>query len=175
MTTERRYFTLNSKIKPVPEAAPARRGRWRWILLLLSVLLVLVLAAGLIFPRTINKDRLIRYFRYMGLKDQEGYGRISFEGSANNVYAGFDDGLLVGSENGLILYSLDGEQKAFIQGSEPAPILRSGETVSLLFSPGSSYAAAVGSGGSTLLDGTISGTFVDASVRSEERRVGKEC
>ena len=167
MTTERRYFTLNSNIKPVPEAAPEHRGRWRWVLLLLSVLLVLVLAASLIFPRTVNKDRIVRYFRYMGLRDQEGYGRISFEGSASNVYAGFDDGFLVGSENGLTLYSLDGEQKAFIQGTQPAPILRTGETVSLLFSPGSSNAAAVGSGGTTLLDGTISGTFVDADLSAD--------
>ena len=167
MTTERRYFTLNSKIKPVPQAAPRKRGWWRWVLMILSVLLVLVLAASLIFPRVVNKDRLVRYFRYMGLKDKESYGRISFEGGAGNVYAGFDDGLLVGNESGLTLYSLDGEQKAFIQGSQPAPILRTGGGVSLLFSPGSSYAAAIGSGGTTLLDGALSGSFIDASVSED--------
>lgn len=167
MTTERRYFTLNSNIKPVSDAAPVRRGWWRWVLLILSVLLVLLLAASLIFPRALNKDRLVRFFRYMGLKDKESYGRISFEGGAGNVYAGFDDGLLVGTESGLTLYSLDGEQKAFIQGSQPAPILRTGGDVSLLFSPGSSYAAAVGSGGDILLDGALSGSFIDASVSTD--------
>ena len=55
---------MNSKIKPVSDAAPLRRGRWRWVLLILSVLLVLVLAVSLIFPRTVNKDRVVRFFRY---------------------------------------------------------------------------------------------------------------
>ena len=155
---------MNNNNTPVPGASPRKRGAWRWILLLLSVLLVLVLAAALFFPRIVNKDRLIRYFRYMGLRDQENYGSISFEGGAGNVYAGFDDGLLVGTESGLTLFSLDGEQKAFIQGSQPSPILRTGGDVSLLFSPGSSYASAVGSGGVTLLDGALSGSFVDACV-----------
>ena len=167
MTTERRYFTLNSNIKLVSDAAPVRRGRWRWVLLILSVLLVLLLAASLIFPRVINKDRLVRYFRYMGLRDKESYGRVSFEGGAGNVYAGVDDGLLVGNESGLTLYSLDGEQKALVQGSEPSPILRTGGDVSLLFSPGSSYVVALGSGGTVLLDGALSGTFIDASVSTD--------
>ncbi len=148
----------------VPVSAPKKRRWWRWALLILFVLLVLFFLAVLIFPRAMGRDRLIRYFRYMGLRDKENYGSISFEGGAGNVYACFDDGLLVGNENGLTLYALDGEQKDFIQGSQPAPILRTGGDVSLLFSPGSSYAAAIGSGGVTLLDEALSGTFIDASV-----------
>ena len=165
MTTERRYFTLSSNIKAA--APPRKRGWLRWILLILAVLLALLFAASLIFPQTVSADRVVRYFRYMGLRDKESYGQISFEGGAGNVYAGFDDGLLVGTESGLTLYSLDGEQKAFIQGSQPSPILRTGSSVSLLFSPGSSYAAAVGKGGAVLLDGALSGSFVDASVSTD--------
>ena len=167
MTTERRYFTLSSNIKPVPNPMPRRRGRLRWVLLGAAVLLVLLLLAWLFFPTEANPDRVIRFFRYMGLRDREGYGSISFEGGAGSACAGFDDGFLVGTENGLTLYGLDGEQKALIQGSLPTPILRTGGEVGFCFSPGSSYAAAVGEGGAVLMDGALSGPFVDASVSAD--------
>lgn len=158
---------MSSNIMPVPGQKPKKRMLWRWVLLILSVLLVLFLAALLIFPQAMGRDKLIRYFRYIGLRDKENYGHISFESGAGSVYADFDDGLLVGNENGLTLYSLDGEQKDFIQCSQPAPILRTGGDVSLLFSPGSSYAASIGSGGVTLLDEALSGAFIDASVSTD--------
>jgi len=165
MTTERRYFTLNDKLRAAPGAAAPRRGKGlRITLMLLSILLVLLLLAWLIFPHVMNPDRLVRFFRYMGLREKENYGRVTFEAAAGNVYAGFDDGLLVGTETGLTLYALDGEQKAFVQGSLPTPVLRTGGEVSLVFSPGSSYAAAIGAGGDILLDGALSGALLDASV-----------
>ena len=162
MTTERRYFTLSNTENTSAKAAAPRRGRLKLILMILAALLVLVLLAWLIFPRVMNPDRVVRFFRYMGLRDKEGYGSISFEGGAGNVYAGFDDGLLVGTESGLTLYALDGEQKAFVQGSVPTPVLRTGGGMSLLFSPGSSYAAAVAEGGDVKMDGAVSGAFLDA-------------
>ena len=149
------------------KSASRKSGVVRWVLLGLALLLVLLLAAWLFFPQALNPDRVVRFFRYMGLRDKESYGRISFESSAGNVYAGFDDGLLVGTESGVTLYSLEGEQKAFVQGSLPAPVLRTGGEVSILFSPGSSYAAAVGSGGTVLMDGALSGAFVNADVSSD--------
>ena len=165
MTTERRYFTLNDKLRAAPGAAAPQRGKGlRITLMLLSILLVLLLMAWLIFPHVMNPDRLVRFFRYMGLREKENYGRVTFEAAAGNVYAGFDDGLLVGTETGLTLYALDGEQKAFVQGSLPTPVLRTGGEVSLVFSPGSSYAAAIGAGGDILLDGALSGALLDASV-----------
>ena len=167
MTTERRYFTLSKNIKALPQPAPRRRGRLRLILLIAAVLLALLLLAWLLFPSELNPDRVVRFFRYMGLRDREGYGRISFEGGAGSACAGFDDGLLVGTENGLTLYALDGEQKALIQGSLPTPVLRTGGEVGFCFSPGSSYAAAVGKGGAVLMDGALSGPFVDASVSAD--------
>ena len=152
---------------PVPGQKPKKRMLWRWVLLILSVLLVLFLAALLIFPQAMGRDKLIRYFRYIGLRDKENYGHISFESGAGSVYADFDDGLLVGTESGLTLYTLEGEQKAFIQGSLPTPILRTGGDVSLCFSPGSSYAMAIGAGGATLMNGALSGSFVDADVSAD--------
>ena len=159
---------MNNNIRPVPAAAAPRSGKkLRIVLMLLSILLVLLLLAWLIFPRVMNPDRIVRFFRYMGLRDKDSYGRIPVEGGAGCVYAGFDDGLLVGTENSLTLYSLDGEQKAFIQGSLPTPILRTGGDVSLCFSPGSSYAMAIGAGGATLMNSALSGSFVDADVSAD--------
>ena len=156
---------MNDKLRAAPGASAPRRGKGlRITLMLLSILLVLLLLAWLIFPHVMNPDRLVRFFRYMGLREKENYGRVTFEAAAGNVYAGFDDGLLVGTETGLTLYALDGEQKAFVQGSLPTPVLRTGGEVSLVFSPGSSYAAAIGAGGDILLDGALSGALLDASV-----------
>ena len=149
------------------EEAPKRPGFWRWAMMIASILLVLILLAYLIFPRTLNPDRVIRFFRYMGLRDKESYGNIPFDANAANTFAGFDDGLLVGSETGLTLFSLDGEQKAFVQGSLPTPVVVCGGEVSLAFSPGSSYVAAVGAGGRTLMDETLGGSFLDADVSED--------
>lgn len=158
---------MHNSTKQIPDAAPRRPHKARGVLLAVLMILVLIAAAVLIFPHVMNPDRAVRFFRYMGLRDKEGYGRISFEGGAGNVYAGFDDGLLVGTESSLSLYSLDGEQKALVQGALPAPVLRTGGEVSFLFSPGSSYAVALGSGGRTLLDGALDGAVLDASVSTD--------
>ena len=154
---------MNNPERPASTTAPQARGRLRRILWIVAVLAALFL----IFPRLINTDRIVRFFRYMGLRDKESYGRISFEGGAGNVYAGFDDGLLVGTESGVTLYTLDGEQKTLIQGSLPSPVLRSGGKMSLVFSPGSAYAAAVGAGGTVVMDGALSGSFINADISSD--------
>ena len=164
MTTERRYFTLSNKIKPVPKAAPRRRGWGRWVLLCAAVLLVLLLLAGVFFPAEANPDRVIRFFRYMGLRDREGYGQISFEGGAGSACACLGDGFLTGNENGLALYGLDGEQLALLQGSLPTPVLRTGGELGFCFSPGSAYAAVVRADGSVLKDTALSGAIIDADL-----------
>ena len=164
MTTERRYFTLNNSDLTASKTAPRRTRILRRVLLVLAALVALLAALYLVLPKLFNLDGVVRFFRYMGLRDKESYGRISYEGGAGTVYAAFDDGLLIGTENGVALFSLDGEQKVLIQGSLPAPVLRAGGDVALVFSPGSSYAVAVGTGGTVLMDGAISGTYLNADV-----------
>ncbi len=158
---------MNNPERPASMAVPRKSGRIRRILWIVAVLAALLAVLCLIFPRVVNTDRVVRFFRYMGLRDKENYGRISFEAGAGNVYAGFDDGLLVGTENGVTLYALDGEQKALIQGSLPSPVLRSGGNMSLVFSPGSAYAAAVGAGGTVVMDGALSGSFINADISTD--------
>lgn len=133
----------------------------------LIVLAVVLFLASLLLPKVFNMDRVVRFFRYMGLKNKEGYGTVSFDAGSSNGYAAFGDGLLVSSEGGMILYDLEGEQDAFLQASLPTPILCSGSEVSLCFSPGSSYLAALGSGGSVLIDEALSGEIIDADVSDD--------
>lgn len=166
MTTERRYFTLSNAIRTA-SPAPGRGKGLRVTLMILSILLVLLLLAWLIFPRVMNLDRLTRFFRYMGLRDREDYGRIAVEGGAGSCFAGFDDGLLSATESSVTLYALDGEQKAFVQGSLPTPILRTGGDLSFCFSPGSSYAVAIGAGGDTLMNEAQGGALVDADLSTD--------
>ena len=100
---------------PVPQRAQKKPRLWvRILMMALSILLVLLLAGWLLFPRIINPDRLIRTFRYMGLRDQADFGRIIFEGSAENVFAGRDEGLVVGSENGLTLFDLSISSSSYL-------------------------------------------------------------
>ncbi|MBO4418420.1 MAG: hypothetical protein J5789_01135 [Oscillospiraceae bacterium] len=159
---------MNNSDLPASKAVPRKKGRrLRRVLCILVLLLALLAVLYLLFPGLVNLDPVVRFFRYMGLRDKETYGRITLDGGAGNVYAGFDDGLLMGSESGVTLYSLDGEQKVLIQGSLPTPVLRTGGDVCLVFSPGSAYAASVGAGGTVLMDGALSGDFINADVSTD--------
>lgn len=151
----------------MPQSAPKKHLWPRVLMMVLSILLVLLLAGWLIFPRIINPDRLIRTFRYMGLRDRPDFGCIIFEGSANNVFAGCDEGLSVGSENGLTLFDLNGTQKAFVQESFSTPILRTGEDATLCFSPGGTNFAMVNSQGDTVLEESIGTPIVNADLSAD--------
>ncbi len=171
-TKEKKKASRRSEL-PEPEteqsAAKRTKGRLagRLVLISLALLLVLGIACMFLFPELFNLDRFVRFFRYMGLRNKEGYGIISYDASANNVYCGFDGCFAVGNESGLTLYDLEGGQKAMIQGTLPEPLLNCGEKICLIYSPGTSHLAALGPGGKVLLDQTVSGTVLDADVSND--------
>ena len=138
-------------------------------LVLLGVVVLLGLAVGLmfLFPELFDLDRFIRFFRYMGLRNKEGYGVITYEAGADNVYAGFDGCLAVGNESGMTLYDLQGEQEAVIQSTLTDPLLAVGEKICAVYSPGTGYIGAFGRGGKELLDKTVSGTVLDVDVSDD--------
>lgn len=147
----------------------AKRG-WRVLricLIVLALLLVLILVAALLFPKQVNLDRAIRFFRYMGLKDKASYGHVTFDAGTSNCYAAFDGGLLIAGEGGVVLYDMEGGQKCFIQSGLGSPILRAGEDLSACYSPGGTYLAAIGSGGKILIDKNLSGSIVDVNVSED--------
>ena len=103
-----------------PERTPGGSGALRTFKIIVIVAIVLIaigVAASLIFPKLFNTDSVVRFFRYMGLKDRKNYGVISFDAGSANGYAAFGGGLLVSGEGGMIVYDLEGEQKAFVQAS----------------------------------------------------------
>jgi hypothetical protein len=75
----------NTKTKPRRRSG-GRRAGWLWLLGSLLALCAVLLAAWLLFPKAVNPDRVIRYFRYMGLRDKADYGNISFESAQGNAY-----------------------------------------------------------------------------------------
>ena len=131
------------------------------------ILAALLFLASLLLPKLFNMDRVVRFFRYMGLKNKAEYGTVSFDASSSNGYAAFGDGLLVSGEGGMILYDMEGEQEAFLQASLPSPVLCSGSEVSICFSPGNSYLAALDNDGSVLIDETLNGEIIDADVSED--------
>ena len=149
------------------EKRPKSRLAGRLVLLGLAVLLVVGIACMFLFPELFNLDRFIRFFRYMGLRNKEGYGVITYDASANNVYSGFDGCFAVGNESGLTLYDLEGGQKAMIQSTLSEPLISRGEKLCLIYSPGTSYLGAVGPGGKVLLEQNVSGTVLDADVSND--------
>lgn len=155
---------LTERDPSLRRTAPSRARQRRPLLWRLLVWAALLTALWLILSRLIQPDRILRYFRYMGLRDREGYGQIHFESEGAFVCVGFDDGLLVGTENNISVYSLDGEQKLLLQGEIPTPVLRTGGNVGLVFSPGDSYMASLGEDGAILMEADQPGPVIDADV-----------
>ena len=148
---------------------PIRRrfGFWRILLVVLVLLALLLLVCVKLFPGAFDFARLVRTFRYMGLRDQAGYGQITFDPNPVNTFAAFGDGLLVGGENSVTLTALDGEQKAFAQGPISNPVLVCGAETAVCFSPGDSYLVVLDSDGAILEEQTEAGAFLDADVSAD--------
>ena len=177
MTTERRCSKLNEKehgpvqaARPEPETARPRK-RWKRILaaILIPILLLAALWFGgsLLFPKVFNVDTVTRFFRYMGLKNKEDYGKIRFEADASNVTAGFGNGLVVAEKSGLTLYDLEGQQRTFVQAALEAPVVCTGEAVCACYTPGNSYLAVIDEAGEVLSDGPASGKLLDVDVSED--------
>lgn len=184
MMTERRYFKLSDQ----PTTEKKKTGKrikivrfLRIVALFLAVIVVLSIILSLLFPsvrlwfkkvfawlrRVLNLDNVVRFFRYMGLRNKTGYGSVTFDAGSSNGYAAFGGGLLVSNEGGMVLYDLEGEQKAVIQASLPTPILLSGSEISLCYSPGSSCMIAMDDDGKPVLDQAQTGEILDADVTDD--------
>ena len=151
--------------KPKAPKNPKRGWRiFRICLIVLALLLVLILVAALLFPKQVNLDRVVRFFRYMGLRDKESYGTVTFDAGASNCYGSFDGGLLVAGEGGLILYDMEAERKCTLQTGLTTPVLSTGEEIAVCYSPGGTYLGLIGSGGKVLADKNLSGALTDAEV-----------
>lgn len=150
---------------------PERKGRLRRVLgRLAAVLLALAVIVALLFalfPGTFNKDRIRRFFSYLGRDKEESFGVISYDANATNDFAAFAGGLLVGSNGGLTLLDISGVSRAATQGSLPEPVVECCEKLGVCYSPGSSYLAGITESGETVFDGNLSGTVIDADLNGD--------
>lgn len=158
------------QINPPDDAELTQRRKKRVISILLLAAAVLVVVAVLLFvlfPEVFDFYVIRRYFHYMGKRDQEGYGLISFESAATNDYAVLGDGLVLGTEGGLYYYDLDGTQKMTVQATVAAPHLLKNADTALCYGMGSSYISLVNESGERLLDQTLSGILLDADLSTD--------
>lgn len=152
---------------PVNETPKKKSSVRRWLLLGAAVLAVALIVVGVLIPGLLNPDRLTRYFKYLGVRDDEDYGRIRFDSSSSDSYAVFDGHFAVGCADGLYLYDDYGEQLTLVQGSLPYPKLCTCDGLALCYSSESSTLLAIDKKGKTVLSDTADGMVFDAELSED--------
>ena len=148
-----------------PDAEKQRRSRRRRLILLPVAALVIVLAlVVLLFPELVNFDAVKRYFHYLGKRDSEGYGSISFDADGTNDYGTLGDVFALGADGGLYLFDFNGEQKLVIEGTTSDPRVLCSDDRVLCYSMSGSYFALADLNGNRLIDTTLSGTILDVDL-----------
>ena len=130
-----------SKVTPLhPDRFRRRRfrRRLRW-LIIVTVVLLAALALAL-FWRDLNFDRFRRWVTYMGVEPDGTYGNYQFPAYDSNVYAVYENGLLVATSSGLMLYDETGSPLTDVSATMENPNVN----------VAGNYAAAWDIGGTTL-------------------------
>ena len=98
-----------SKVTPLhPERFRRRRFRRRLRWLIIVTVIVLAVLALVLFWRDLNFDRFRRWVTYMGVEPDGTYGNYQFPAYDSNVYAVYENGLLVATSSGLMPYDESG-------------------------------------------------------------------
>lgn len=119
------------------EEKPARRRNVKKIVLLTALVVVVCLVLSLIlFKDELNLDRVRRWFKYMGDKNDESFGRYAFDSHGSNAYGGFDGGLAVASIGGLDTYAEDGTHRHMIQQQLDLPQLLTRGSIAVAYDVG---------------------------------------
>lgn len=95
------------------------------------------------------------------------YGSVEFEAHTANGYAGFDDGLAVGTISGLFTYDLNNHETALAQCSMSVPQLRTGGDTVLACDIGGSNICAIQAGKGEVLNQRLDGTLLDGNVSQD--------
>ena len=98
-----------SKVTPLhPERFRRRRFRRRVRWLILVTVVVLAILALVLFWRDLNFDRFRRWVTYMGVEPDGTYGNYQYPAYDGNAYAVYENGLVVATSSGLMLYDETG-------------------------------------------------------------------
>ena len=98
-----------SKVTPLhPERFRRRRFRRRVRWLILVTVVVLAILALVLFWRDLNFDRFRRWVTYMDVEPDGTYGNYQYPAYDGNAYAVYENGLVVATSSGLMLYDETG-------------------------------------------------------------------
>ena len=91
-----------------PERFRRRRFRRRLRWLILVTVVVLAILALVLFWRDLNFDRFRRWVTYMDVEPDGTYGNYQYPAYDGNAYAVYENGLVVATSSGLMLYDETG-------------------------------------------------------------------
>lgn len=111
-----------SKVTPLhPERFRRRRFRRRVRWLILVTVVVLAILALVLFWRDLNFDRFRRWVTYMGVEPDGTYGNYQYPAYDGNAYAVYENGLVVATSSGLMLYDETGSPLTEISAAMDSP------------------------------------------------------
>ena len=111
-----------SKVTPLhPERFRRRRFRRRVRWLILVTVVVLAILALVLFWRDLNFDRFRRWVTYMGVEPDGTYGNYQYPAYDGNAYAVYENGLVVATSSGLMLYDETGSPLTEISATMDNP------------------------------------------------------
>lgn len=124
---------LNMEMEP----EPMRRLTVKKLVILGTVVLAVCGVLCLfLFNEELNLDGLLRWGKYLTVRDDERFGSYSFDSHSSNCYASFDDGLAVASISGLTIFDENGQERSVLQQQIDIPKLLSNDEIALVFDVG---------------------------------------
>ena len=111
-----------SKVTPLhPERFRRRRFRRRLRWLSIVTVVVLAILALVLFWRDLNFDRFRRWVTYMGVEPDGTYGNYQYPAYDGNTYVVYENGLVVATSSGLMLYDETGSPLTEISAAMDSP------------------------------------------------------
>jgi len=136
----------------------------RLVLLLSAAVLAVAVLVLVLFSEALNLDALRRWFRYLPVRNEKGYGSFVYTPNGENRYALVDGGLAVVSPDSLRLYGEDGALRTELPLSTAQPKLESSGELAMLLDVGGTQMTVMQPGKGELLRLTTDGMFFDADM-----------
>lgn len=146
-----------------PEQERRRKIRKRLRLIAILTVVVLAVLALILFWRDLNFDRFRRWVSYMGVDPDGAYGQFQYPAYDGNVYAVYENGLLVSSHNELLLFDETGSPKGSVTTSMDAAAVDVEGSYAVVWDVGGSNVCTLRDG-KELLNRALDQTILDADV-----------
>ncbi|MCQ2418846.1 MAG: DUF5711 family protein [Clostridia bacterium] len=158
---------IDLKTKTPEQKEPKKRVTWKQIVLFSVLAVVLFCLIAVVFlNEALNLDRVYRFFKYLTV-DKETYGRYTFDASASNSYAGFDDGLAIASQTQITVFGASGERVGTVQASLSTPLAVSTDRFVIGYDVGGSNITMLDRSGTKVYSESVGGTLVDLDANED--------